>query len=178
MLTSGDADGRDGGGEIMGNHSPLLSSTIITSMAEESSKETDLSPSLKSDSMIMDDSQKSDADADADAGPPHPDDSENQDQDQQGPDENRYYTPPIEDPEDRPDEDFKAGSRTVTVTVASDTPDDPNSTENVELPKFNNHQSHDQDDTPPKSKDSAANIPTDTSAKSDTSCHVDIGVSK
>ena len=37
MLTSGDADGRDGGGEIMGNHSPLLSSTIITSMAEESS---------------------------------------------------------------------------------------------------------------------------------------------
>jgi hypothetical protein len=169
MLTSGDADGRDGGGEIMGNHSPLLSSTIITSMAEESSKETDLSPSLKSDSMIMDDSQKSDADADADAGPPHPDDSENQDQDQQGPDENRYYTPPIEDPEDRPDEDFKAGSRTVTVTVASDTPDDPNSTENVELPKFNNHQSHDQRDTPPKSKDSAADIPTDTSAKSDTS---------
>jgi hypothetical protein len=139
----------------MENNSPLLSSTIITSMADESSKEADLSPSLTSNSMIMDDSShKSGAD------PPHLDASENQDQ--QGPDENRYYTPAIEDPEeDRPAADSKAGSG--TATVASDTPDDANNTENVELPKFINKQSHDQGDTP-KSKDSAP----DTSANSDT----------
>ena len=66
----------------MGNHSPLLSSTIITSMTDESSKETYVSPSLTSDSMIMDDSHKFDADgadADANAAPPRPDNSKNQD---------------------------------------------------------------------------------------------------